>query len=320
MKRVLFIISTIAIFTACGNKTQNAGDGTDTAEVVKDSTEVVEEKPQVPALQTDSIGQEKTDKKAQISVVVDWPTDGDKILVNTVRKYICKSFGIKMTEDGHTAVKKAFQKYYNETAAMWDEEYSNDTGDSEIQDGDDMEEDVSPVGLCYSYLTSVRKIAETDKFVTYLLEYETFSGGAHGSITSAGTTFSKTTAKTPGYETVVNDETFATSIKNQTLFNDKVKGKEFNALLIKGLKDYFKDVDTDRKKPLTDAELAEMLMDEKISKLPLPSASPYFTEKGLVFMYQQYEIAAYCYGMPNFCIPYDKITPYLTDEAKELIP
>ena len=52
---------------------------------------------------------------------------------------------------------------------------------------------------------------------------------------------------------------------------------------------------------------------------PFPAWTPYPSEEGLVFTYQQYEIAAYAAGMPEFTVPYADILPYLTPEAKALL-
>ncbi|MBP5137098.1 MAG: DUF3298 domain-containing protein, partial [Paludibacteraceae bacterium] len=40
---------------------------------------------------------------------------------------------------------------------------------------------------------------------------------------------------------------------------------------------------------------------------------------GLVFIYGQYEIAAYVYGMPQFTIPYSRLEPLLKEEVLELL-
>jgi hypothetical protein len=309
-----------AAFSACGHRASTA-NGAEADSTGIDSTETVEAKPQVPALQTDTISKEKTDEKAEVVVSVAWPTDGDSALVSAVRAYICKTLGIGKTNDGKAAVKKAFQEYYTETAAMWEDVYMSEPEDNEGEAAEDYEEQAAAHrGPCFSYMIYINKVADTDKFVTYMTDVHTYSGGAHGSSSCVGITFSKATTKTLGYETVMNDKDFTTSIKGQTLFNDKVKTKEFNKLLKEGLKGYFKDVDTNLKEPISDAELSDMLMDQDLSTLSLPSAPPHFTDNGLEFIYQQYEIAAYCYGMPSFCIPYDKIKPYLSDEAKTMVP
>ncbi|MBQ3766026.1 MAG: DUF3298 domain-containing protein [Bacteroidales bacterium] len=86
-------------------------------------------------------------------------------------------------------------------------------------------------------------------------------------------------------------------------------------LLRKGLTDYFADGEVE----ITSEELDDMLFLESASIIPFPAWTPFPTEDGLVFTYQQYEIAAYAAGMPNFIISYDDVLPYLTPEAKTLL-
>ena len=69
----------------------------------------------------------------------------------------------------------------------------------------------------------------------------------------------------------------------------------------------------------TEEELSECLFEPELYKLTLPEAEPYFTEEGLSFIYQQYEIAAYAYGMPSFTIPYDKVKKYLNVTGLRLL-
>lgn len=318
MKQLILYISAIALLTACGNKTQQNGNA---APADSDSTVTkTVEAPQIPALKTDSIGKEKTDEKAEVSVIVDWPTEGDQALVTAVRNFICKELKVKMSDDGNTVVKKAFNNIYNETAELWEETYSDNDDDND-DDGDDENNDAEEEdtkGPCFSNSIALRKIADTDKYVTYSIDGFTYSGGAHGMSGSSGVTFSKATAKMIGYQKDYNEKNNTFTVLNQTLFNGKVKSKAFNDVLKAGLKEYFAGVTDDGKKALTDAELKEMLMDEDVNKLPLPGAPPHFTKDGLAFIYQQYEIAAYCYGMPSFTIPYEKILPFLTTEAAEL--
>ena len=319
MKQLLIYIAAIALLTACGNKTQQNGNAApaDSDSTVAKAVEVA----QIPALKTDSIGKEKTDEKAEVSVIVDWPTEGDQALVTAVREFICKELKVKMSDDGNTVVKKAFNSLYTETAGLWEETYLDDHSDDDNdEDGDDENDDAEEdaKGPCFSNSIALRKIADTDRYVSYSIDGFTYSGGAHGMSGSSGVTFSKATAKMIGYKKDYNEKTNSFRILNQTLFNDKVKSKAFNDVLKAGLKEYFAEVTDDGKKKLTDGELKEMLMDEDVNKLPLPGASPHFTKEGLTFVYQQYEIAAYCYGMPSFTVPYEKILPFLTPEAAEL--
>ena len=50
----------------------------------------------------------------------------------------------------------------------------------------------------------------------------------------------------------------------------------------------------------------------------MPATSPYFTADGIVFTYQQYEIAPYAAGQPSFTLSYKDVASYLTKEAFEV--
>lgn len=52
--------------------------------------------------------------------------------------------------------------------------------------------------------------------------------------------------------------------------------------------------------------------------LELPSNDPWLTGNVFVFMYQPYEAAPYCYGMPSCEVEVSKLLPYMTAEAKQL--
>ena len=53
--------------------------------------------------------------------------------------------------------------------------------------------------------------------------------------------------------------------------------------------------------------------------IPLPSWQPFPSKDGLVFTYQQYEIAPYAAGMPAFTIPYEDIAPYVLVEVRPIL-
>ena len=85
-------------------------------------------------------------------------------------------------------------------------------------------------------------------------------------------------------------------------------------LLIAGMLRYYKEADVE----MTQDELLDNLMIEDRT-IPLPVWEPYPTAEGLVFTYQQYEIASYAEGMPSFTVPYEEIQPYLTEEFRQLL-
>ena len=97
-------------------------------------------------------------------------------------------------------------------------------------------------------------------------------------------------------------------------FLDPASLDEIQPLLRKGLTQYFADEEME----ISPEELDNILFLET-GIVPFPAWTPYPDEGGLVFTYQQYEIAAYAAGMPNFTIPYDDLLPYLTPEAKALV-
>ena len=150
----------------------------------------------------------------------------------------------------------------------------------------------------WEYDFSLLKNRETDRYVVFLSEDYVYLGGAHGGIVGrGGLTFDK---------------------KDGLLVDKFIDPSSLDAiqpLLRKGLTDYFADGEVE----ITSEELDDMLFLESAGIIPFPAWTPFPTEDGLVFTYQQYEIAAYAAGMPNFIISYDDVLPFLTPEAKTLL-
>lgn len=151
-----------------------------------------------------------------------------------------------------------------------------------------------PVSFCS--MSSVRKAYETESYITYTTEDYEYLGGAHGSTTLSGMTFRKTDGRRFGYEMLRNTES-----------------DSFHALLRDGVKEYFGEQGVN-------GNLKDMLMGvDNVDYMPLPVTVPYLTDKGMMFVYQQYEIAPYAAGMPSFVIPFEKIKPYLTATVLKMI-
>lgn len=66
-------------------------------------------------------------------------------------------------------------------------------------------------------------------------------------------------------------------------------------------------------------KLEDVEYDYSVGKLPLPDNLPSFSHGHFYFEYQQYEVAPYCYGMPQCEIPVSVLMPYLTPAAKTLV-
>jgi hypothetical protein len=142
---------------------------------------------------------------------------------------------------------------------------------------------------------TMTKAFETDRIVTYTLEKYVGLGGAHPVSFSEGATFRKTDGRRLGWDIVKRDKTV-----------------ELNEILKNSLMQY---VGTDNEE-----ELTTLTFIENIYGIPLTNTPPFFLDNGLVFVYQQYEIAAYAMGMPTDTIPYKEIKPLLTHTAQQLIP
>ena len=94
---------------------------------------------------------------------------------------------------------------------------------------------------------------------------------------------------------------------------DSTQLDKMQALMYEGLKDYLGQEIT----PNFNVKVSDMLF---VKRIPLPADYLVMQKNGLFFLYQPYEIAAYVYGMPCFTLPYDKVMPFMTAEAVELIP
>lgn len=286
-----------AALTACGHRA-STDSGVDADSVSIDSTVVANE---AALLKTDSIDIELTDTMADVHVSVDWPVEGNDTLLQGIRQYILKQLGIKKCTDIKAEIKKVAKTQYHELKTQWQE-------DRECR-GEDM-------GMIYSSYQRISVDEESDTYVTYSYCTEGFTGGAHGYATATGITISKATGKEIGYESEYNANTMTFSIKHQKLFRS-TKSAGLYKLIKEGVKDYFSDLEDHR---ISDEELADVLQNvPDVNHIPVPQFPPTFTKNGLVFLYQQYEIGPYAVGMPNFCIPYKKVLPYLTEEAAALV-
>ena len=298
MKYTCIYIMMAALLTACGHRASN-GASTD-----GDSLAVT------TSFQTDSIGIEREDSMASVKVSVQWPTSGNDSLVSAIRRYVCEELQISLIQeeqpefhyydDGKEAVQALVDTAYNDLTSSWNESKGEGI----------------PTDMTYSCYVRISKLEETEQYITYVSNHEGFMGGAHGYASSSCQTFRKRDGLRIGYQTKFNRETEQFEKKNQNLFKDPQSAK-LAQLIKEGVRSYFQECEQD---VATDEQLKDMLLNvDDVNNIPLPSSAPYFTKDGLSFVYQQYEIAPYAAGMINFNIPYDKVLPYLTKDAAELI-
>lgn len=142
----------------------------------------------------------------------------------------------------------------------------------------------------------IRKAYENAQIVTFVCTCQTYNlGAAHGGYSISGATFRKSDGKRFGWN----------------MFNNV---SNMNEVLKNGLKEYFE--------VQTDEELKDDLMIDEFASvdyLEHPNVEPWVTEKGIEFVYQQYEIACYAAGLPSFTLPLSKAQKMLTPTAKALM-
>ena len=230
-------------------------------------------------LTTTQVKFEQKDKLAEVTISVDYPTEAGQGLKTAISEYINEQLG--GTDAGTLDNGDSIVQYYGKGKYTELSKENKETGSE----------------MPFSKMYEIKKAAETDNYVTYTTDYEDFMGGAHGSRIFTGVTFRKADGRRFGYEMLRNTES-----------------EEFHALIKEGLKEYFEDP------KMSDEKLKDMLMvEDGVDYLPLPISIPYLTDKGMVFTYQQYEIAAYAAGIPTFTIPFSKIKPYLTVTVLKMI-
>ena len=243
-------------------------------------------------LKTDSIVVAKDQQHAMVRYYVDFPTEGNSLLVNAIREYVNEQLGGTYDGDesnGQLMIDTYAQNewsslvsQYNELLAETENEFMND------------------ISFYTEY--EIRKIYETDKFVTFQTFTMTYLGGAHGMHNQIGVTFRKSDGRRFGYSMM------------RQLYSEG-----FYNITKEGLRSYFSQAGMG--KPESDEELKEWLMtSDDVNYLSHTRCEPYMVEDGVLFIYQPYEIAAYAAGMPEFTVSYQDIKPYLTVGAQKMIP
>lgn len=280
-------IAMAAALTACGHRA-STGATADADSVSVDSVKVeaTDSSELKSLIDVETVKFEKNDSTAEVSVLVQWPTTGEKVIVDSLRRHICDLLGDDFI-DGPKAIQKYGQSLFESQQADWHSVY------------DDMEPDAR-MGA-FSKTHSITMLTQTKQYVTYYYETYQYGGGAHGYMTEVGFTFRKSDGRQIPLLKNTNSPKLAKIIKE-------------------GVRRHFSERPD---KPLSDDELLDFLFAEEksdLNHLPLPGNSPYLSDTGMVFHYTQYEIAPYSSGIIKFEVPFKEILPFMTDEAKALIP
>ena len=236
------------------------------------------------------VEQSKNDKSGEYKIVVDFPTGGNPILVNAIREYISESLGISYAGEMENNMQGSYSGDLGDGQKMID--YYFDLKYKEFKNAhDEMAEHMQGDTPTFASETEIHYLYETDKFVTYEMKKYEDMGGAHGGTFISGMTFRKSDGRRVDWE----------------LFT-----KSMQDVIKKGLKKYFE--------VHTDEEMEKFLSLENTYLLPLPATPPVFTKEGVLFTYQQYEIAAYAAGLPSFIVPYDEAKSLMNTTGKNILP
>ena len=206
-----------------------------------------------------------------------------KSMLDYYSKEVSKLLNSQAKEDYDEKV-----KYWEEDTTLTDEQRK------------EFKESVTP----WDYSMDVTKTSEDSTFVVFNDTEYAYIGGAHGGVFGwGGITFR-----------------FSDGSIVKEFLKDNVT-KDIQPLLKKGLKEYFNE--NADEKITTDKQLLEQLMLPEESKglIPLPAWTPFPDEKGkgLVFTYQQYEIACYAVGMPSFVLTWEELKPFLKEDILEYL-
>ena len=132
---------------------------------------------------------------------------------------------------------------------------------------------------------------QTDKYVTYISEGYSYTGGAHTLPWYLGATFSKIDGSIIGYD----------------LFEDP---EQLTEIITKNIKaQYFKAYNTEEEEYFFDPE----------EIFPLPENEPWIETDSVVFCYGDSELETYSAGIPLCKIAWTDLKPYLSEKGKAFI-
>ena len=284
MKKTLSIIAALTIAAAiAGCKNSSSSDPFATGEFLTENAKYNCEEKFWLTLTEKYDDQDSTD--IMVSLDIDWPKETGKniVSVNAVRDWIKEHLSFlneyKNVYEGNMNDADALTKFY---------------GDSYKKRFEATDDFPAPA---LSFDIQVKKEFENDKCVTYTYLLDQYLGGAHGGRTHYGATFRKSDGK----------------IMTNFITNNDSSDEGLNNIIKKGLMKYW-EIDNEE-------TLYEYTWENAVTKYyaKLPDHSPCFVKDGLLFSYQEYEIAAYAAGAPEFIVPYAEIEKYLTPSAADLL-
>ena len=224
-------------------------------------------------------------QKDSVHLDVELPTYPDPKVNQAIMEQLNEALG--GTYEGEYADVDSFSRHYVKA-------YLAEMDEMHTADEDTYEEGMEFM-THFERNLNISKIYENERLVTFNIQYYQYNGGAHGLNEDYGMTFRKSDGRQMG----------------KNVLNNSIYDEEWQKMMHNGLMEYFE--------VSTEEELAKCLFESDLFLLQMPQADPCFIEDGLLFTYQQYEIAAYAYGMPSFVIPYNKLASYLNVTGQRLL-
>lgn len=230
---------------------------------------------------------------AKCFITAEYPSEGNEALLDSTRSWIAHSLMTIMPVDT-AAVDTLFTPEVladgQKLIAGAGKRFLNESG-KDFQGLDEAD----GFSFNYEYRADIDDTFATDSVVTYTSSIYIYTGGAHGASFDNGVTFRTSDGAPLGYD----------------IF-DPNSLPELTQMVKEAIAEqYFKNDD--------DFKLEDALIVDP-QDIRLPANAPYFTEKGLKFIYQEYEITCYAAGRPTCTLPYSAIAPLLTPASRSLLP
>ena len=277
----------LALLCACGPK-----------EVKNEPTQADSPKQLTDTLVVNPTSRYMSDSTATSALNVAFPVANKKYaqLAAAIKEWISEQLGGTYGD----SAEGDYAKLLSDTAAMVDHYYA---AIKKLNDDNwkEMAENMQPEDLQGMHLfdsIAITKTAEGKDWVTFQFVNDVFQGGAHGSHLVFGQTFRKSDGRRIGWDII-----------------RQLPEGNLQELMRKGLVSYFA---ADNEEGFKEEDLESVLDESARYYIPMPQCPPLFTSEGILFLYNQYEIAAYAMGLPCFVLTWEELKPHLNVTAKRL--
>ena len=277
----------LALLCACGPK-----------EVKNEPTQADSPKQLTDTLVVNPTSRYMSDSTATSALNVAFPVANKKNaqLAAAINEWISEQLGGTYGD----SVEGDYAKLLSDTAAMVNHYYA---AIKKLNDDNwkEMAENMQPEDLQGMQLfdsIAITKTAEGKDWVTFQFVNDVFQGGAHGSHLVFGQTFRKSDGRRIGWDII-----------------RQLPEGNLQELMRKGLVSYFA---ADNEEGFKEEDLESVLDESARYYIPMPQCPPLFTSEGILFLYNQYEIAAYAMGLPCFVLTWEELKPHLNVTAKRL--